>query len=232
MECITEIFTPATTDIKTLKDLEPTCTGAAVIFLTLPGEIYLLNFITPYLNFGRYLLSKGNRFRWWELCFVVVGFMIDDVCTAIGMQAEEIPRSIGEGNPTMSAAMQWLIQQDFAQTETAAMRIINIVFLIIIFGSHYMGWLSQNSRAYLLFTAAFKAWAGYKWCTLEPNKYTFADYLTFKDGRPTPERMSIPMVVAFSKARGYIGKARRRLTESSPGASWIESYLYKIFPMI
>ena len=224
--------------IQTLDDLEPG-KSAAIILTMLPIQIFLMNYITDYYNFGGWILPKGNRFRWWELVFVIVGFTIDDSCTAIGMQAEEVPMVNVEGNVQMAGLMQWWIKQGWAKTETAAHRCTLLVFMAIIFGFHYMGWLTANSRVLLMVTAMQKAYAGYDWCNLKPNNYTHADLWTFKDGRPTPERMSIPLQLEWNLAHGYVIKhpARRRLaeiesTENTKGAMWIQRFLYNIFPFV
>ena len=230
---LTEWMQEATMGINSLDDMEPGKSAAIVLFWLLPVNIFLMNYITPNFNFGGYLLSKGNRFRWWELLFVVVGFTIDDYCTAIGMQAEEVPRSMIEGNIWMGGLMQWWIKQGFAKTETAAHRLTYIVMMAIISACQYMGWLTANSRVFLMICAAVKAYAGYSWCYLKPNNFGFKDFITFKDGRPTPERMSIPMLVRYNVEKGWMKyNKRRRLAETpNKGAAWIQRFLYTIFPI-
>ena len=217
--------------IQSLDDLSPNI-SALLILGYFPAALYFLNWAKKYFNFGGYVLSKGNRFRWWELLLVVGGFSIDDTCTAIGMQAEEKPLSHVEVNTSMSGLMQFWIQNGLAKTETAAHRLTYISFMVMIFGFHYMGWLTANSRLYLLFMGALKAWAGYGWCQIEPNNFTHADFFTFKDGRPTPERMSIPLGRAYNQHHGYVAQQRRRLSATkNTGAAWIQRFLYTIFPV-
>ena len=217
--------------IQTLDDLEPG-QSAAIILTMLPIQIFLMNYITDYYNFGGWILPKGNRFRWWELVFVIVGFTIDDSCTAIGMQAEEVPMVNVEGNVQMAGLMQWWIKQGWAKTETAAHRLTWLVFMGTICTAHYFGWLSANSRVLLMFFAAMKTWAGYAWCDIKPNNFSHSDFYTFKDGRPTPERMSLPLRDAYNIEKGYIKPKRRRLTETrSTGAAWISRFLFNIFPI-
>ena len=228
----------ASMKIKSLDDLTPD-KSARIVFGSIIATIIGSNFISKWFDFGKYVLPKGNRFATWELLFVVAGFLIDDTCTAVGMQAEEMPRSMVEGNVHMGGVMQWWIKQGWAKTETAAHRCTLLVFMAIIFGFHYMGWLTANSRVLLMVTAMQKAYAGYDWCNLKPNNYTHADLWTFKDGRPTPERMSIPLQMKWNIAHGYTYKKpeRRRLaeiesTEGPKGAIWIQRFLYNIFPMV
>ena len=228
----------ASMEIKSLDDLTPD-KSAALVFGSILWTIIGSNFIAKWFDFGKYVLPKGNRFQLWELLFVFAGFIVDDACTAVGLQAEEVPRTNFEGNVHMAGLMQWWINQGWAKTETAAHRLTLIVFLVMIYGFHYMGWLTANSRVMLMITALQKAFAGYDWCNLKPNNYTHADFWTFKDGRPTPERMSIPLLTKWNESHGYkYEKAKRRRlaeidsTEGPRGAMWIQRFLYNIFPFV
>ena len=82
--------------------------------------------------------------------------------------------------------------------------------------------------------AAIKAWAGYGWCLLEPNKFTHWDFLTFKDGRPTPERMSAHMMHNHWLEHSPVAVRgttysfeRRRLATSN---AWLYNFLPILFP--
>ena len=205
--------------------------SAALVLGVIPLNIFTTNFIKKWFNYGAYILSKGNRFVWWELLFVFIGFTIDDACTAVGMQAEEIPVQGVEGNAQMAGLMQFWIQNGLAKTETAAHRLTYLCFMAMIFGTHYMGWLTANSRLFLMFMAVIKAYAGYLWCTIEPNNYTHADFFTFKDGRPTPERMSVTARDAYNLQKGYVVPRRRLAETNNKGAAWIQRFLYTIFPI-
>ena len=80
-------------------------------------------------------------------------------------------------------------------------------------------------------TAMVKAWAGYGWCLLKPNDFTFSDWISFKDGRPTPERMSIPLIQQYN-AQQAVSARRRAITVPISGAEWYMRYLPYIFPTL
>ena len=233
--------------LNSVDDFQPDKSFLIVLGM-LPLSIVGLNWVSKSgFNMGANIVSSGNKLTWMELAIVVAGFSIDDVCTSVGMQAEEVPRDLHEGNPWMGGLMQFWIKRGFAKTETAAHRLTYICFLATIFLFQYNGWFTPNSRVYLMIIAAFKAYSGYGWCQIKPNEYGIKEFITFKDGRPTPERMSVPMLTQFNVDNGWMkynpgygpgnlrGSGRRRLKASvdqgNRGAEWIQSFLYAIFPI-
>ena len=88
---------------------------------------------------------------------------------------------------------QWLIDKGWAATETAATR-IEVLFMLAFFPAVYYFMKKYNywgAGAALMFIGlgSFKTWAGYKWLKFPNNPYGWVDYLTFKPGRRTPERL-------------------------------------------
>ena len=136
------ILFPDPLAIKSMDDIEPG-KSVAVVLGMLPVLICLLNWLGG-IFFGSDFISNANRFNRWELLFVVGGFTIDDYCTAIGMQAEEVPRSTMEGNPWVAGVMQFWINQGLAKTETAAHRLTYIVVMCILLLFQYNGWYSAT----------------------------------------------------------------------------------------
>ena len=223
-------------DIESLDEL-PTDWGKFLIIF-LPLIVYAGNFFERinWLGSNKYvhgLLGKGNRLTTFELIFVIAGFSVDDIGTAIGMQAEERPRKMVEGNPLMSGLMHFWINSGLAKTETAAHRLTYFMFLAWVLVIQYFGFYTSVSRLYIMATAVGKAYAGYQWWSAKPNDFTIGDFFSFKDGRPTAERMSIPLMDKFNK-QAIVGfgeslKVRRRLVETTP-MGWYEKYLPILFP--
>ena len=144
-----------------------------------------------------------------------------------------------EGNPYIVNTWRWLMEKDWANTETAAHRLIGFYFLGIVLLSHFMGWLNPASRAYLIVIAAAKAYSGYDWWGLKPNNYTIKDFFTFKDGRQTPYRQSEDSMTAYNLKAELQRKAgqatRRRMiaakSTNSTGLAWYQKFGYAIFPI-
>ena len=221
-----------TTTIQSLDELP--MSAAPLLLFMIPVIVFFFNvvnrWVAPYLpNF----LKKGsNRLAGIELTIVLGGFFIDDYCTSIGMQAQESPYQMVEGNPFMAALMQWWIKNGFAKTETAAHRLTFIVFFAEILLMQYFKFYTVSSKIYMLMTAMVKAWAGYQWCQQKPNDFTFSDWISFKDGRPTPERMSIPLIRQYNAQHGLVSARRRIITAPISGAEWYRRYLPYIFPTL
>ena len=220
-------------DIQSLDEL-PTDLGKYLIIFV-PVMVLIGNYFDN--SYSKYLpISKGNRLTTIELIMVIGGFSIDDIGTAIGMQAEEIPRTNLEGNPIMSGLMHWWINMGLAKTETAAQRLTYFTFLAWILLFQYFGMYTSVSRAYMVLGALVKAYAGYQWWYLKPNNFTIRDFFTFKDGRRVPERMSFPLMNQFNAQRivafGQSLKVRRRLVETTPPLGWYEKYLPILFPIM
>ena len=81
-------------------------------------------------------------------------------------------------------------------------------------------------------TAMVKAYAGYGWCLQKPNNFTFSDWISFKDGRPTTERMSIPLIKQYNTQQGLVSTRRRAIAVPVSGAEWYMRYLPYIFPTL
>ena len=206
------------------------------VMLLLPVFVFFSNVVIDKF-FGKYYhswlpMSKGNRLTWIELTIVLVGFFIDDYCTSVGQQAEEVPRGMVEGNVFMGALMQWWIRNGYAKTETAAHRLTLIVFCSEILLMQYFGFYTVTSRVYMLATAAAKAYGGYGWCNQKPNNFTFSDWISFKDGRPTPERMSPQLLGQYNVQQGLVSTRRRAMAVPISGAEWYMRYLPYIFPTL
>ena len=147
---------------------------------------------------------------------------------AIGMQAEEVPREALEGNHFMSGAWQFLIDNGVAKTQTDAHRLIGILLIGAILASQYFGYFNSFSRGLFIALATLKAYAGWGWWAVKPNKYTVMDYLTFNPGRLTNERYSLYMRNVFNER--FLPN-RRRL-RSTTGINWLTRYLPYIFPAL
>ena len=222
-------------DMTTIQSLdELPMSSAPLLLIMIPVIVFFFNivnrWVAPYLP--NFLKKNSNRLSGIELTIVLVGFFIDDYCTSIGMQAQESPYQMVEGNPFMGALMQWWIKNGFAKTETAAHRLTFIVFFAEILLMQYFKFYTVSSKIYMLMTAMVKAWAGYGWCLLKPNDFTFSDWISFKDGRPTPERMSIPLIRQYNAQHGLVSARRRIITAPISGAEWYMRYLPYIFPTL
>ena len=219
-------------DIQSLDEIPIDKGKFLIIFI--PVFVFICNYVNDW--YSKYLpVSKGNRLTTIELAAVIIGISIDDIGTAIGMQAEERPRRKVEGNPVMSGLMHWWMKMGLANTETAAHRLTYFMFLSWVLLFQYFGYYTALSRVYMMFVAAMKAWAGYQWWNLKPNNFTVSDFFTFKDGRRVPERMSIPLLHQFNAQSivefGEKLKIRRRLVETTP-LGWYEKYLPILFPIM
>ena len=221
-----------TTTIQSLDELP--MSKAPIILIMIPVGVLFFNavnkWIAPYLP--NFLRKDSNKLSGLELTIVLGGFFIDDYCTSIGMQAQEVPHQMVEGNPFMAALMQWWIRNGYAKTETAAHRLTFIVFYAEILIMQYFGFYTVSSKIYMLMTAMIKAIAGYGWCQQKPNNFTFSDWISFKDGRPTPERMSIPLVQQYNIEQGLVSTRRRAIAVPVSGAEWYMRYLPYIFPTL
>ena len=223
------------TDTKTIQSLdELPMSKAPIILIMIPAFVFFFNavnkWIAPYLP--NFLRKDSSKLSGIELTIVLGGFFIDDYCTSIGMQAQEVPHQMVEGNPFMAALMQWWIRNGYAKTETAAHRLTFIVFYAEILIMQYFGFYTVSSKIYMLMTAMIKAIAGYGWCQQKPNNFTFSDWISFKDGRPTPERMSIPLIQAYNIQQGLVSTRRRAIAVPVSGAEWYMRYLPFIFPSL
>ena len=178
------------------------------VFLIIP----LMTLMDPYMRFFgvSWTPFTGNSFGTVGLASVLAMMSIDDVGTAIGLQAKERPLITYEGNPhmvrTWDLFMRWGVK-----TQTAAHRIIWLLLIVQILWLNSWGWLGPWARLYILFTAVGKANAGYNWWTLKPNKYGLKDFLMGKNGRITPERRSNQMLIGFNIEIGAEGYTRRRM---------------------
>ena len=207
--------------------------------LSLPLLVWVGNWYQKYALPTSYLkwvpTSKGPRMTLFELLLTMAGFFVDDYCTAVGFQALEDPQAMFEYNPCPSAAHHLLMRNGLAKTETAAHRLIGLLFQIQILLIQYAGGYTQLSKFYLIATGLMKAYAGYGWCLLKPNPFTFTDWITFKDGRPTPFRLSVPLVHAENFRRGHNpgeGGRRRLTAQTLTGGGWYMRYLPILFPML
>jgi len=221
-----------TTTIQSLDELP--MSKAPIILIMIPVGVLFFNavnkWIAPYLP--NFLRKDSNKLSGLELTIVLVGFFIDDYCTSVGQQAEEVPRGMVEGNVFMGALMQWWIRNGYAKTETAAHRLTLIVFCSEILLMQYFGFYTVTSRVYMLATAAAKAYGGYGWCNQKPNNFTFSDWISFKDGRPTPERMSPQLLAQYNVQQGLVSTRRRAIAVPVSGAEWYMRYLPYIFPTL
>jgi hypothetical protein len=171
---------------------------------------------------------KGKTFSMLGLIAVVTLFSIDDVGTSIGLQGEDKPIAMIEGNPHMVYIWDWLIRKGWAKTETAAHRIILLILIGEILLIHYFGYATPIVKSYLFLIGGVKTYAGYAWWTNKPNNFSISDFLSFKPGRPTPERRSAAARDAYNKQFA----AKRKLLEQSPatnGTEWLVKYLPVFF---
>lgn len=193
-------------ETKTLDDLPKTAGNAALVLASLPLQILLTKVLEWYLPWFLKLFSwmgKGNRFGIPGLLAVLVLFSIDDVGTAKGLQGEEVPRQALEGNLKMAGLWQYMIENGVAKTETDAHRLVWLWFMGTILVTQYFGWFNALARYVLYIIGALKAYAGYSWWNVKPNKYTLMDFLTFQPTRRTSERCVIHLQLKQNKRLGY-----------------------------
>lgn len=182
-------------------------------------------------SFAQYYVGKGSRLAITSLVLVLTAWAIDDWGTAIGIQANEVPLKLFEGNPIMVNAWEQMKDWGIAKTDTAAMRLIYIGHLATILVAQYMGWLNPASRFFLFFAAIIKVVAGLGWWFLSPNPYSLSDFLSFKDGKATPHRHSLGNLTLYNEQveRPY----RRRLgTAANDTEILLTDLFYYMFPMI
>jgi hypothetical protein len=172
-------------------------------FLEVVVPMVIESYVPWIIRWWDTVMGKGHRFGTAGLLFVLAGFWVDDIGTAIGLQAEEVPREMVEGNHYMSGAWQFLIDNGLAKTQTDAHRLVGIYFTVFILVAQYFGWLNSFARFSMFGVAMTKAWAGSNWWQNKPNNYTVTDYLSFKPGRLTNERLSYPMRIVFNLQKGY-----------------------------
>ena len=150
-----------------------------------------------------FLVGKGNRFSTYTMISVIILYLIDDMGTAIGMQAEEQPRKMYEGNPFLVTTWDYIISWGLADTYTGAHRIVTIWFLFWTVFAQYTGYATPYFRLFMMFSAFTKAVAGTPWWFTKPNNYTITDFLTFKPGKHTPERASDPALTMYNISQGF-----------------------------
>ena len=174
-------------------------------------------------------VSKSGRMPWPLFLAVLALFGVDDIGTSIGLQATETPRLMFEGNPYMTHLWEALKEMKLANTDTAAMRLYWVWNLSWLCVAQLFGWMRTNYfQGMMVLFGAFKTFAGYQWWKLKPNPYTVTDFLTFKDGRPTPERRSDQARLTFNQQQ--VGANRRRMTEGVPGD--LMNLVYMLFPFL
>lgn len=189
---------------------------------------YFGHLFTKHIHDFSWLIGKGNRLKLWELIVVVIGFSIDDIGTAVGQQATELPRIMYEGNPHMVSIWKWLIASGFATSTTDAHRIIYIIFMVQLFINQYFGLMNPYGRIYYLYTALLKTYAGYNWWFLEPNDYTIFDFLFFKSGEPRLERMSDAKRNEWNKMLFF--ENAQKLMRGTHVTNWNKSTRRRMFP--
>ena len=176
------------------------------------GIIPLTALADPYFRKYKWKPLNGNKFGLAGLLTLIALMSVDDVGTAIGLQAKERPLDMFEGNPHMVYIWKMLMRWG-VKTETAAHRIIWMVLIAEVLLLNYLGYAGPWCRSYLYLMGAIKAYSGSGWWTLKPNKFTMLDFLTFKNGRITPERGSKEMGAEFNSEIGadYTRVRRRRM---------------------
>ena len=178
------------------------------VFLIIP----LMTLMDPYMSFLGYswVPFAGKAFGTIGLASVLALMSVDDVGTAIGLQAKERPLIMYEGNPhmvrTWDLFMRWGVK-----TQTGAHRIIWLLLIVQVLWLNSLGWLGPWARLYILFTSVGKALAGYTWWNLKPNNYGLKDFLVGYNGRITPERRSNQMLIGFNTEIGAYHNRRRRM---------------------
>ena len=164
-------------------------------------------------------VGKGNQFSALTLVLVIILFSIDDIGTAVGLQADEIPIIAYEGNSFMVSAWDIFKDSNIVDTDTAAMRMVWVTNLFWLFTSQTFQLLNPVARQYILLFAILKALMGFQWWGLTPNNFTLVDFLSFKDGKKTPFRR-------------HSTKVRRRLTQKQHSVMWMKNYMKYFFPAI
>ena len=183
-----------------------------------------------------WLLGKGTMGRW-GLALVLVGHFIDDCGTAIGFQATEEPQGAFEGGAQARKDIANVMKNGLASTETDAVRFFYLVNL----GSHllfyYLGWYSSFTRYLMYSGAVLKAYAGYGWWSIKPNKFGILD-LFFGQSRPTPRRCDKEKWDALQQAaldrlfrppRNFMDE-RRRLVEADSELPYAWQLLLVVLP--
>ena len=136
----------------------------------------------------------------WMYTLFVLGILVDDMGTGIGMQGKEIPRTMVEGNQLVinwsHKAQEW----GLFRNHTDVFRWQVATGLLTLWAA-WKGWIPLNNFAkwMVFFTAPFmKMYAGYQWWGV-PNDFTVVDFLTLREGRDCWERSSKAAAALFNQ---------------------------------
>jgi len=152
------------------------------------------------------LAGAGNHFGLATLLSSLALFLVDDVGTAIGMQAKEQPRMVYEQNSYLVGGWKQMQRWGVAKTYTSAHRLFMIWFQFWVVFAHVVGMATPFFRVFIVVTAVIKAFSGYRWWFVGPNQYTITDFFSFKPGRITPERDSQDALIEFNDETGLESK--------------------------
>ena len=111
-------------------------------------------------RFPKFTFLKTGRLNWWVFGAIVLLFSIDDIGTAVGMQAKESPHGGYEMNPGFCIFMEYLIINGYVRTHTSGFRIVWVFNMLLLGALQYFGWFSPLVATWMAFNAGVKAVAG------------------------------------------------------------------------
>ena len=168
---------------------------------------------------------RRGRMNNYLFALVILLFLLDDVGTSIGFQANEKPADIFEANHGFCLFCEYMIINGYVTTHTSAFRLNALFNLLLLSTLQYFGLFGDFSTVWVLYLAVTKAMAGWPWWRM-PNNYGILDFITFNPGRVTPHRMglrALRLLNASQQGALTITK-RRRLIEEAVTTKGSESY--------
>ena len=162
--------------------------------------VFIYTFLAPWVTSGWIASPPKKRISWWWPLATSILFSIDDLGTAIGVQAEETPRNMYEANPNLVQFHYRMREWGVATTLTDSVRIFYWINQLHIWLAWQFGFMNTFYKYFLLINGAVKARAGYQWWGLKPNNYTIWDFWFFKPGRECWERHSALAVNMYNRA--------------------------------
>ena len=196
-------------------------------------DVVLRKYTKKYLSYK--WLSTNGRMNWYLFAVVVLLFSVDDVGTSIGLQATETPKTGFEMNSGFCVFMEYMIINGYTATHTSGFRLVWIVNLLVLCTLQYFGLFGPLTSLYIVYTGLLKATAGYGWWGLKPNEFTIADFLLFRPGKVTPDRMGFNAnKLANLERQGLLVDrtetlVRRKLLEGDDMFARIKSMFMRIF---
>ena len=104
-----------------------------------------------------YLGKKRNTLSLWDWILILTLFGIDDVGTAVGLNATENPISSMEGNPVPVAWIRGSIEKfSFVNSDMDAFRLLDVTVILSLIVGNYFELYGSSSRIILILVGALK----------------------------------------------------------------------------